>query len=140
MKKFLLMVGAMIIQGIQPGLQVMTERPQLFWGMIASMWVGNLMLVVLNLPLIGMWIKLLQVPYRILYPAILLFCAIGVYSINNTSVDILLTVLFVAPMALRLLPTNLSSFVVEAHCMGGLPPYTDSLERLCKEGLRLLIN
>jgi TctA family transporter len=72
----------------------MTSNPALFWGLIASMWVGNLMLVVLNLPLIGMWIKLLQVPYRILYPAILLFCAIGVYSINNTSVDIMLTVLF----------------------------------------------
>ena len=72
-----LMVGAMIIQGIQPGPQVMSERPQLFWGMIASMWIGNLMLVVLNLPLIGMWIKLLTVPYRMLYPAILVFCAIG---------------------------------------------------------------
>jgi len=89
-----LMVGAMTIHNIQPGPQVMTSNPALFWGLIASMWVGNLMLVVLNLPLIGMWIKLLQVPYRILYPAILLFCAIGVYSINNTSVDIMLTVLF----------------------------------------------
>src|SRR5207247_5353600 len=73
-----LMIGALMIQGIAPGPQVMTERPQLFWGMIASMWVGNLMLVVLNLPLIGMWIKLLMVPYRILYPAILVFCCIGV--------------------------------------------------------------
>jgi len=72
----------------------MTSNPALFWGLIASMWVGNLMLVVLNLPLIGMWIKLLQVPYRILYPAILLFCSIGVYSINNTNVDIMLTVFF----------------------------------------------
>ncbi len=68
-----LMIGAMMIQGIAPGPQVMTERPQLFWGMIASMWLGNLMLVVLNLPLIGMWIKLLTVPYRILYPSILVF-------------------------------------------------------------------
>jgi TctA family transporter len=83
-----LMIGAMMIQGIAPGPQVMTERPQLFWGMIASMWVGNLMLVVLNLPLIGMWIKLLTVPYRLLYPAILLFCCVGVYSVNNTSFDI----------------------------------------------------
>ena len=65
----------MMIQGIQPGPQVMTEKPELFWGLIASMWVGNLMLVVLNLPLIGMWVKLLTVPYRFLYPAILLFCA-----------------------------------------------------------------
>ncbi len=89
-----LMVGAMTIHNIQPGPQVMTSNPSLFWGLIASMWVGNLMLVVLNLPLIGMWIKLLQVPYRLLYPAILLFCAIGVYSINNTNVDIMMTVLF----------------------------------------------
>src|SRR4029453_618714 len=89
-----LMVGAMTIHNIQPGPQVMTSNPALFWGLITSMWGGNLMLVVLTLPLIGMWIKLLQVPYRLLYPAILLFCAIGVYSINNTNVDIMLTVLF----------------------------------------------
>ena len=89
-----LMVGAMIIQGIQPGPQVMTERPQLFWGMIASMWIGNLMLVVLNLPLIGMWIKLLTVPYRLLYPAILVFCAIGVYSLSNSPFDVVITALF----------------------------------------------
>ena len=89
-----LMVGAMIIQGIQPGPQVMSERPQLFWGMIASMWIGNLMLVVLNLPLIGIWIKLLQVPYRVLYPAILLFCSIGVFTINNTSFDVMQTAAF----------------------------------------------
>src|SRR6478609_6877995 len=75
-----LMIGALMIQGIAPGPQVMNDKPQLFWGLIASMWVGNLMLVVLNLPLIGMWIKLLHVPYRVLYPAILLFCAIGVYT------------------------------------------------------------
>ncbi len=89
-----LMIGAMMIQGIAPGPQVMTERPQLFWGMIASMWVGNLMLVVLNLPMIGLWIKLLTVPYRLLYPAILLFCCIGVYSINNSGYDVILTCLF----------------------------------------------
>jgi TctA family transporter len=89
-----LMIGAMMIQGIAPGPQVMTERPQLFWGMIASMWVGNLMLVILNLPMIGIWIKLLTVPYRMLYPAILLFCCIGVYSINNSSFDVYLTVIF----------------------------------------------
>ena len=83
-----LMVGAMTIHNIQPGPQVMTSNPTLFWGLIASMWVGNLMLVVLNLPLIGMWIKLLKVPYRLLYPAILLFCAIGVYSINNAPFDV----------------------------------------------------
>ena len=89
-----LMVGAMIIQGIQPGPQVMSERPELFWGLIASMWVGNLMLVVLNLPLIGMWIKLLTVPYRLLYPAILVFCAIGVYSLSNASFDVVITAAF----------------------------------------------
>jgi putative tricarboxylic transport membrane protein len=89
-----LMVGAMIIQGITPGPQVMTERPQLFWGMIASMWIGNLMLVILNLPMIGMWIKLLTVPYRFLYPAILLFCCIGVYSLSNTPVDVALAAFF----------------------------------------------
>jgi len=89
-----LMIGAMMIQGIAPGPQVMTERPQLFWGMIASMWVGNLMLVVLNLPMIGLWIKLLTVPYRLLYPAILLFCCIGVYSINNSGYDVILTCIF----------------------------------------------
>ncbi len=83
-----LMVGAMTIHNIQPGPQVMTSNPALFWGLIASMWVGNLMLVVLNLPLIGMWIKLLKVPYRLLYPAILLFCGIGVYSINNAPFDV----------------------------------------------------
>jgi TctA family transporter len=89
-----LMVGAMTIHNIQPGPQVMTSNPALFWGLIASMWVGNLMLVVLNLPLIGIWIKLLQVPYRLLYPAILLFCAIGVYSTNATSFDVMQTAAF----------------------------------------------
>jgi putative tricarboxylic transport membrane protein len=89
-----LMVGAMTIHNIQPGPQVMTSNPQLFWGMIASMWIGNLMLVVLNLPMIGVWIKLLQVPYRILYPAILVFCCVGVFSLQNNVFDIYLTVLF----------------------------------------------
>jgi TctA family transporter len=89
-----LMVGAMTIHSIQPGPQVMTSNPGLFWGLIASMWVGNLMLIVLNLPLIGIWIKLLQVPYRLLYPAILLFCAIGVYTINNASFDVVQTAAF----------------------------------------------
>jgi putative tricarboxylic transport membrane protein len=89
-----MMVGAMTIHNIQPGPQVMTSNPKLFWGLIASMWVGNLMLVVLNLPLIGMWIKLLAVPYRMLYPAILLFCAIGVYTVNNTTFDLMQTAFF----------------------------------------------
>jgi hypothetical protein len=83
-----LMVGAMTIHNIQPGPQVMTSNPELFWGLIASMWIGNLMLIILNLPLIGMWIKLLTVPYRWLFPAIVLFCAIGVYSTNNNTWDV----------------------------------------------------
>jgi TctA family transporter len=89
-----MMIGAMTIHNIQPGPQVMTSNPQLFWGLIASMWVGNLMLVVLNLPLIGIWIRLLTVPYRLLYPAILLFCGIGVYTVNNTSFDVMQTAFF----------------------------------------------
>ncbi|MDE2093961.1 MAG: tripartite tricarboxylate transporter permease, partial [Burkholderiales bacterium] len=89
-----LMVGAMTIKGIQPGPQVMTSNPQLFWGLIASMWVGNAMLVILNLPLIGIWIKLLTVPYRFLFPAITLFCCIGVYTLNNNTFDVYLTAVF----------------------------------------------
>jgi len=89
-----LMVGAMTIHNIQPGPQVMTSNPELFWGLIASMWIGNAMLIVLNLPLIGMWIKLLSVPYRWLFPSIVLFCAIGVYSTNNNTFDIWLVGLF----------------------------------------------
>ncbi len=89
-----LMVGAMTIHNIQPGPQVMTSNPQLFWGLIASMWIGNLMLIILNLPLIGMWIKLLTIPYRWLFPAIVLFCAIGVYSTNNNTFDIWMVALF----------------------------------------------
>jgi putative tricarboxylic transport membrane protein len=89
-----LMIGAMIIHGIQPGPQIMTAKPDLFWGMIASMWVGNFMLVVLNLPLIGMWVKLLTVKYDYLFPAILIFCCIGVYSISNAPMDVLLAALF----------------------------------------------
>ena len=89
-----LMIGAMTIHNIQPGPQVMTSNPSLFWGLIASMWIGNLMLVILNLPLIGLWIQLLKVPYRLLYPAILVFCCIGVYSINNNTFDVYMTVIF----------------------------------------------
>jgi TctA family transporter len=89
-----LMIGALTIHGIQPGPQVMTERPALFWGMVASMWIGNLMLVIINLPLIGIWVQLLRVPYRVLYLAILLFCAIGVYTVNNSAFEVMLTALF----------------------------------------------
>ena len=86
-----MMIGALLIQGIAPGPQVMTKQPELFWGLIVSMWLGNLMLVIINLPLIGIWVALLRVPYRMLFPAILLFCAIGVYSVSNATFDVLLT-------------------------------------------------
>jgi TctA family transporter len=89
-----LMIGALMIQGIAPGPQVMNEKPELFWGLIASMWVGNLMLVILNLPLIGMWVKLLTVPYRYLFPSILVFMAIGVYSLSNNAFDVLIMGVF----------------------------------------------
>ena len=89
-----LMLGALTIQGIQPGPQVMTQKPELFWGLIASMWIGNLMLVVLNLPMIGIWVKLLKVPYRLLFLAIMAFSAIGIFSVQNSSFEIHLTALF----------------------------------------------
>ena len=89
-----LMVGAMTIHNIQPGPQVMTSNPALFWGLIASMWIGNLMLIILNLPLIGIWVKMLTIPYRHLYPAILVFCCIGVYTVNNSNFDIFMTAIF----------------------------------------------
>jgi TctA family transporter len=89
-----LMVGALMIQGIQPGPQVMTSQPQLFWGVIASMWLGNLMLIVLNLPMIGLWVALLRVPYRLMFPAIVLFCCIGTYSVGNSVFDVWVMLLF----------------------------------------------
>ncbi len=89
-----LMMGAMIIQGIQPGAAVMTKRPDLFWGLVASMWIGNAMLLVINLPLIGLWVRLLATPYRFLYPAILLFCVIGVYATNPSIAQLVLTAFF----------------------------------------------
>jgi putative tricarboxylic transport membrane protein len=89
-----LMVGAMIIQGIQPGPEVMTKKPDLFWGMIVSMWIGNAMLVVINLPMIGIWVKLLTVPYRFLAPAILLFCCIGAYSLQNSTFHVVMVAIF----------------------------------------------
>ena len=89
-----MMVGAMMIHNIQPGPQVMVNNPDLFWGLIVSMWIGNLMLVVLNLPLIGIWVKLLTVPYRFLYPAIITFCCIGVFTVNNNTFEVLLTAFF----------------------------------------------
>lgn len=89
-----LLIGALIVQGIQPGPLVITNQPELFWGLIASMWVGNAMLLVINLPLIGIWIRLLRFPYHYMYPAILLLCAIGSYSLNNNAIDVLLMAIF----------------------------------------------
>jgi len=89
-----LMLGALTIQGIAPGPQVMTSKPDLFWGLIASMWIGNALLVVLNLPLVGLWVKLLKIPYRWLFPSIIMFCAIGNYSINNSAMDLYMVALF----------------------------------------------
>jgi TctA family transporter len=89
-----LMIGAMIIQGIRPGPNVMVEQPKLFWGVIASMWVGNLFLLVLNLPMIGLWVRLLAIPYHLLYPIILVFSAVGVLSLSNAPVDVHLMALF----------------------------------------------
>src|ERR671936_2509631 len=89
-----LMVGAMTIHGIVPGPQVMTKQPDLFWGMIASMWLGNLMLVIINLPMVGMWVRLLRVPYRMMFPSIIVFCCIGNYSINNAPFDVAMTAVF----------------------------------------------
>ena len=89
-----LMVGAMTIHGIVPGPQVMTKQPELFWGMVASMWLGNLMLIVINLPLVGVWVSLLRVPYRLLFPSIIVFCCIGIYSINNSPTDVVIAATF----------------------------------------------
>jgi putative tricarboxylic transport membrane protein len=89
-----LMIGAMIIQGIQPGPSVITQQPALFWGIIVSMWIGNFFLLVLNLPLIGLWVRMVMIPYHFLYPLILVFCAIGVFSLNNSTFDIYLMALF----------------------------------------------
>jgi putative tricarboxylic transport membrane protein len=89
-----LMIGAMIMQGIQPGPGVIVEQPTLFWGLIVSMWVGNVMLVILNLPLIGIWVKMISIPYHLLYPMIIVFCAIGVFSLANSTFDVYLMVLF----------------------------------------------
>ncbi|MCC6889576.1 MAG: tripartite tricarboxylate transporter permease [Hyphomicrobiales bacterium] len=83
-----MMIGALMIHGISPGPRVMTDKPDLFWGLIASMWLGNLMLLVLNLPLVGLWVKLLRIPYRILFPAIIAFCCIGAFAVNGNVVDL----------------------------------------------------
>ncbi|MBN9268019.1 MAG: tripartite tricarboxylate transporter permease [Hyphomicrobium sp.] len=89
-----LMIGALIIHGVQPGPSVMTEQPALFWGLIVSMWIGNLLLIILNLPLVGLWARMLMIPYHILFPGIMVFCAVGVFSLNNTPFDLYVMVVF----------------------------------------------
>jgi putative tricarboxylic transport membrane protein len=89
-----MMIGALMIHGISPGPRVMTDRPDLFWGVVASMWIGNLMLVILNLPMVGIWVKLLRIPYRMMFPAIVVFCCIGTYAINSNVADIYIMAFF----------------------------------------------
>ena len=89
-----IMIGAMMIHSIQPGPAVLTEQPALFWGLIASMWIGNFFLIVLNLPMIGVWVKLITAPYHLMFPVIIVFCAIGVISINNTEWDVFMMAFF----------------------------------------------
>jgi putative tricarboxylic transport membrane protein len=89
-----MMIGALMIHGIAPGPRVMTDRPELFWGVVASMWIGNLMLVVLNLPLVGIWVRFLRIPYRLLFPSIIVFCCIGTYTINSNVFDVFVMAFF----------------------------------------------
>jgi putative tricarboxylic transport membrane protein len=129
-----LMIGALTIHGIQPGPQIMVERPNLFWGMIASMWIGNLMLVIINLPLIGIWVQLLKVPYRFLYLAILLFCAIGVYTVNNSYSAVVIAAFFgvfgFVLMRLECEPAPMIlGFVLWPADGGEPPPRHEDLER-----------
>jgi len=121
-----LMVGAMTIHGIVPGPLVMTKNPTLFWGVIASMWLGNLMLLVINLPLVGIWVRLLKVPYRLMFPAILLFSCIGIYSVNNSAADVLMT----AALALVGYSLNKLDFETAPLLLGYV------LGRLMEENLR----
>jgi TctA family transporter len=108
-----LMLGSMLIQGIVPGPQVMIQHPDLFWGVIASMLIGNMMLLILNLPMVGIWIRLLRIPYRLLYPAILVFCCIGVYSVNNSAFDVMLAAVFaIAGFAFKALDLSASPMIL----------------------------
>jgi putative tricarboxylic transport membrane protein len=108
-----LMLGALQIQGITPGPEVVSKHPDLFWGVIASMWIGNMMLLVLNLPMIGLWLRLLLLPFRLLYPAFLAFCCIGVFSVNNTAFDIVLAALFgLLGVVFRILDCNPAPLVL----------------------------
>ena len=119
------MLGALMIHGISPGPSVMTQRPDLFWGLIASMWIGNLMLVVLNLPLIGLWVSLLKVPYRLLFPAIMVFSCIGIYSVNGSSFHSISQPSLVSSVScglIRLSPCAVVARVCSRADDGGKPP------------------
>jgi putative tricarboxylic transport membrane protein len=108
-----LMVGAMTIHGIVPGPLVMSKSPRLFWGIIASMWIGNLMLLIINLPLVRLWVRFLEVPYRLMFPAILLFSGIGIYSVNNSPADVLFSAAFaIAGWALSKLDFELAPLLL----------------------------
>ncbi|MFN3146217.1 MAG: tripartite tricarboxylate transporter permease [Paracoccaceae bacterium] len=89
-----LMLGALLIHGVQPGPQLISENPEIFWGLLASFWIGNLMLLVMNIPMIGVWVRILSIPYRILYPCILMLVCVGVYSVNNSAFDLMLVFVF----------------------------------------------
>jgi putative tricarboxylic transport membrane protein len=89
-----LLLGAFMIHGISPGPMIMKQHPDIFWGLIASMYVGNIMLLILNLPLVGLWVQVLRIPYRVLFPLILLFCLIGVYSLNSSTIEIYIMIIF----------------------------------------------
>lgn len=122
-----MMAGAMLIHGIAPSPNLATVQPSLFWGLIASMWLGNLMLLVINLPLIGLWVRLLQVPYRLMFPAILLFCCIGIYTVNNSVFEVALLALFgVAGIVFSLLNCPLAPLIL-AFILG--PAMEENLRR-----------
>jgi len=122
-----MMAGAMLIHGIAPSPNLASAQPQLFWGLIASMWLGNAMLLVINLPLIGLWVRLLRVPYRMMFPAILLFCCIGIYSVNNSVFEVAMLALFgVAGIVLMLLDCPLAPLVL-AFILG--PALEENLRR-----------
>ena len=89
-----LLLGAMVVHGVQPGPEVITKQPALFWGLVASMWIGNVFLLALNLPLVGVWAKLLRVPHRLLFPSTVALCCVGVYSLNHSSFEVLITAVF----------------------------------------------
>ena len=91
-----LMLGALLIHGVQPGPQLIGEHPEIFWGLLASFWIGNLMLLIMNIPLIGVWVRILSIPYKYLYPCILMLVCVGVYSVNNSAFDLLIVFIFSA--------------------------------------------